>query len=121
MSTETITLQVPMRLYADLTALAAEEQTDVVGVLTRLLNLAVRGVPEPCQPDPVFALIGAYRSDQPLIDDIPVSEDPDLYLTQVATGESTGEKHAWDIAPTRYSRGLDGRPVRIGAVAEERL
>jgi hypothetical protein len=33
MSTETITLQLPIRLYADLTALAAEEHTDVVGII----------------------------------------------------------------------------------------
>jgi hypothetical protein len=42
MSTETITLQVPTRLYADLTALAAEEQTDVVGVITRLVKTDTR-------------------------------------------------------------------------------
>ncbi len=119
MSTETITLQVPMRLYADLTALAAEEQTDVVGVITRLLKLADRDTPESHRRDPVFALIGAYHSDQPLIDDIPASEDPDLYLTQAASGEPVGEKHAWEIAPMRYQKGPEGRPVRVGMVAED--
>ncbi len=42
MSKETITLQVPTRLYADLTALAAEEQTDIVGVITRLVKTGTR-------------------------------------------------------------------------------
>ncbi len=120
MSTETITIQMPMRLYADLTALAAEEQTDVVGVIGQLLKLAERDMPKPHQPDPVFALIGAYRSNQPLIDNIPVSEDPDLYLAQAASGESSEEKHAWEIAPMRYKRGSDGLPIRVGIVAAGR-
>lgn len=42
MSTETITLQVPMRLYTDLAALAAEEQTNLMEVLTRLVTTASR-------------------------------------------------------------------------------
>ncbi len=42
MSTETMTLQVPMRLYADLTALAAEEQTNLMEVLTHLVTAAYR-------------------------------------------------------------------------------
>ncbi len=118
MSTETITLQLPIRLYADLTALAAEEHTDVVGIITRLLQLADRNTVESQQPDPVFALIGAYRSTQPLIDNIPVSEDPDLYLAQSASGEPVGESHAWEIAPARYKKGPNGLPVRVGIMAE---
>ncbi len=42
MSTETITLQVPLRLYADLTVLAAEADTDMVGMLARLVKRASR-------------------------------------------------------------------------------
>lgn len=42
MSTETMLLQVPVRLYTDLTALAAAEQTDLVSVLTRLVVSAHR-------------------------------------------------------------------------------
>lgn len=40
MDTETVTLQLPSRLYANLAALAAEEQTDLVEMLTRLVALA---------------------------------------------------------------------------------
>ncbi|HOU15656.1 MAG TPA: hypothetical protein PKZ84_21335 [Anaerolineae bacterium] len=119
MSTETITLQVPTRLYADLSALAEEEQTDVVGVISRLLKLAERDTVKSHQSDPVFALIGAYHSNQPLIDNIPASEDPDLYLLQATYGESSEEKHAWEIAPMRYRKAPDNRPVRIGVVAED--
>jgi len=63
--------------------------------------------------DPVLDLIGAYRSDRPLIDDIPVSEDPDLYLLAEAMGEEAAGMHAWEIAPNRYRRSESGRPVRI--------
>ena len=67
----------------------------------------LRNLPPPApteQEDPVFELIGAYHSEQPLIDDIPVSEDPDLYLTAEAMGGQANEMHAWEIAPTRYGR-----------------
>ncbi len=120
MSTETMTLEVPTQLYTELSVLAIEEHTDLVGVLTRLLKLAEQELSGVDQPDPVFELIGAYRSDQPLVDNIPVSEDPDLYLVWAASGESPVEKHAWEIAPARYTQGLDGRPVRVGVVAEKK-
>jgi len=119
MSTETMTLEVPVRLYADLAALAEEEQTDVVGILSRLLKRQKTQAPANAESvDPVLALIRAYSSERPLVDDIPVSEDPGLYLIQAASGESEERKHAWDIAPTRYARGADGGPVRVGDVEE---
>jgi predicted DNA-binding antitoxin AbrB/MazE fold protein len=65
--------------------------------------------------EPVFALIGAFSSEKPLIDDIPASEDPDLYLLAEALGDEAQQKHAWEIAPQRYRQGEDGRPVRIHA------
>jgi hypothetical protein len=40
MSTETMMLEVPTQLYTELTALAAEEQTDLVEILTRLVTTA---------------------------------------------------------------------------------
>lgn len=63
--------------------------------------------------EPVFALIGAFSSDKPLIDGIPVSEDPNLYLLAEALDENISEKHAWEIAPQRYRRDEDGQAVRI--------
>ena len=60
----------------------------------------------------MFDLIGAYRSRQPLIDGIPVSEDPDLYLVAAELGDRAATMHAWELAPERYSQGPDGRPVR---------
>ena len=60
---------------------------------------------------PILDLIGAFSSDKPLIDDIPVSEDPDLYLAAEALGERAQGLHAWEIAPQRYRRGENDRPV----------
>ena len=65
--------------------------------------------------DPVLQLMGTFSSDMPLIDDIPVSEDPDLYLVAEALGERAQGLHAWEIAPQRYRRGENDRPVRIDA------
>jgi predicted DNA-binding antitoxin AbrB/MazE fold protein len=70
--------------------------------------------------EPVFALIGAFSSDKPLIDGIPVSEDPNLYLLAEALDENISEKHAWEIAPQRYRRGEDGKPIRIDQASEEK-
>lgn len=60
----------------------------------------------------MFDLIGAHHSRQPLIDGIPVSEDPDLYLVAAELGDRAATMHAWELAPARYSQGPDGRPVR---------
>jgi len=40
MSTKTVALQLPASLYAELQSLAAEEQTDPVGLITRLIVAA---------------------------------------------------------------------------------
>lgn len=63
--------------------------------------------------DPVLQLVGAYQSERPPIDSIPVSEDPDLYLLAEMMGEEAFDLHAWEIAPQRYRRGKEGQPVRI--------
>lgn len=63
--------------------------------------------------DPVFDLIGAFSSEKPLIDGIPVSQDPDLYLLADMMSAEAQELHAWEIAPQRYRRGSDGQAVRI--------
>lgn len=123
MESPTITMELPVPLYTSLQALARQERIDLPELLTRLLQTAyqetatTRQPAAPPQSDPVLALIGAYRSDQPLIDDIPASEDPDLYMT-ATSDELRAGKHAWDIAPARYTQGADGQPVRI-AIADE--
>jgi hypothetical protein len=65
--------------------------------------------------DSLLDLIGAYHSSAPLIDGIPVSEDPDLYLVAEMLGERAAGLHAWEIAPARYVQGQNGQPVRRDA------
>lgn len=60
-----------------------------------------------------FDLIGAFSSDKPLIDNIPVSADPGLYLLAEAMGEQAQGLHAWEIAPQRYREGKDGQAIRL--------
>jgi len=60
----------------------------------------------------LFDLIGAYSSSASLIDGIPASEDPDLYLVAAKLGAQVMGRHAWEIAPDRYTQGPEGRPIR---------
>lgn len=90
------------------------------GVLRPLKPLAlpektrVRVQVEPAEEaDPVLELIGLFNSEKPLIDNIPVSEDPDLYLAAEAMGEQGQDLHAWEIAPTRYRRGKHNQAIRL--------
>ena len=63
--------------------------------------------------DSVWVLLGAFHSDKPLIDDIAVSQDPDLYMVAEALSEQAIGLHAWEIAPKRYAEGPNGKPVRL--------
>ncbi len=63
--------------------------------------------------DAFLELIGAFSSEQPLIDGIAVSEDPDLYLVAAAMGERANGQHAWEIMPAKYRRGENNQPIRI--------
>jgi hypothetical protein len=62
--------------------------------------------------DALLDLIGVYRGAAPLIDGIPASQDPDLYLVAEMLGEKAAGLHAWEIAPTRYAQGRNGQAVR---------
>lgn len=59
---------------------------------------------EPEEKDPVLVMMGMFNSDKPLIDGIPVSQDPDLYLVAEMMGAEAEGLHAWEIAPSRYPR-----------------
>lgn len=80
------------------------------------VELTIEGTVPPdlgASDDPVLQLVGAYEGERPLIDGIPVSEDPDLYLLAEMMGEDVYDRHAWEIAPQRYRRREEGQPVRI--------
>ncbi len=62
--------------------------------------------------DPVLELLGLFNDNKVLIDNIPVSEDPDLYLAAEAMGTEAGGLHAWEIAPARYACGANNEAIR---------
>jgi hypothetical protein len=107
MEQSTVTLELPSNLYTDLKEMATNEQTSITDLLMRLVAESQKP-----QTDPVFELIGAYRSTMPLIDNIPVSEDPELYAIAESLGEATHTLHAWEIAPQRYAQGADNQAIR---------
>ncbi|MCS7072716.1 MAG: hypothetical protein NZM00_14520 [Anaerolinea sp.] len=95
--------------------LSPREQLELIQALAALAceTLDARTEPAPeAVRDPILELIGAYAHELPLIDDIAPSADPDLYLAAEALGPQAEGMHAWEIAPARYVRGPDGRPVR---------
>jgi hypothetical protein len=108
-----VTFELPASVYADLQQLAHQEQVDIATLMAQLVVQA-KTSPRVASPptDPVLSLIGAYQSNRPLIDNIPVSEDPDLYILVDVLGEQAIGMHAWEIAPQRYRQGVDGEPVR---------
>lgn len=93
------------------------EQLELIQNLAGLARATLETQPEALpgtHPDPMLELIGAYAHATPLIDDIAPSADPDLYLVAETMGATAAGLHAWEIAPTRYVRGSDGRPLRKG-------
>ncbi len=112
MDTTDVSLRLPAHLYEQLQALAAEEQTEPREVIARLVAQARQSRRAEVEGDPIFGIFGAYTDQNPLIDGIPVSEDPDLYVVAVKMGERASGQHAWEVTPARYERGADGRPMR---------
>jgi hypothetical protein len=112
MTTDTVILELPIEPYNKLQKLAVEEETDPIEIIARLIEASTDPISPLTTEDPFFEIIGAYHSDRPLIDNIPVSEDPDLYLAAAALGEQAIGLHAWEIAPARYQKGPGGHPVR---------
>ncbi len=116
-----VTFELPASVYADLQQLAHQEQMDIATLMTQLVVQAKTSsrVASP-HTDPVLSLIGAYQSNRPLIDNIPVSEDPDLYILVDTLGNQAIGMHAWEIAPQRYKQGVDGKPVRCDSYEANR-
>lgn len=110
--------------HDQLQALAEVEGTSVSNLVREAINRFLRQrQPLPVTEDPIWEIVGIGESEQELIDDIPVSEDPDLYyLADLMARKKIGPYatlrdgpvHAWEIAPQRYTKGSDGCPVRVG-------
>jgi hypothetical protein len=110
--------------HDQLQALAEVEGTSVSNLVRKAINRFLRQrQPVPVTEDPIWEIIGIGEGEQELIDDIPVSEDPELYyLADLMARKEVGPYaalhdgpvHAWEIAPQRYTQGPDGRPVRVG-------
>jgi hypothetical protein len=109
--------------HDQLQALAEAEDTSVSNLVREAVDLFLRQrTPLPITEDPIWDIVGIGKNGGELIDDIPVSEDPDLYyLADLMKRKRIGpysvqredSPHAWEIAPQRYAEGPDGRPVRI--------
>ena len=65
-------------------------------------NIPVRVLIEPLLPE-----------ESPLIDDIPISEDPELYAKAAELGPYAQGLHAWQILPMRYKQGEDSCSQKI--------
>lgn len=90
-------------------------QADLPVLKVIRVETLAEALPELDENDPVFDLIGAFQDTVSLIDGIAFSEDPDLYGVADMMGEAAKHLHAWEIAPSRYAQGSDGRPVRLHA------
>ena len=118
MNDSTVAVHIPEPLYQRLRRLATLTRQPVESLVVQTLDAGIPPLPdelpEQMSQDPIFDLIGAYASSLSLIDDIPVSEDPDLYLVAETLGDQAAGLHAWDIVPARYRQGPDGRPIGQG-------
>jgi hypothetical protein len=109
--------------HDQLQALAEVEGTSVSNLVREAINRFLRQrQPMPVTEDPIWEIVGIGEGAQELIDDIPVSEDPELYyLADLMARKEIGPYatlrdgpvHAWEIAPQRYTQGPDGYPVRV--------
>ena len=110
--------------HDQLQALAEVEGTSVSNLVREAINRFLRQrQPVPVTEDPIWGIVGIGEGEQELIDDIPVSEDPELYyLADLMARKEIGPYatlrdgpvHAWEIAPQRYTQGPDGCSVRVG-------
>lgn len=110
--------------HDQLQALAEVEGTSVSNLVREAINRFLRHrQPLPITEDPIWEIVGIGGGEKELIDNIPVSEDPDLYyLADLMARKEIGPYatlrdgpvHAWEIAPQRYIQGPDGSSVRVG-------
>ncbi|TET54417.1 MAG: hypothetical protein E3J64_01950 [Anaerolineales bacterium] len=106
-----------------LRTVAEAEDKSVSRLVREAVDCLLEGrEPLPATEDPIWDIVGLGGDRQPLIDGIPVSEDPNLYyladlMERKGVGPYAEEReeppHAWEIAPQRYRRGRGGEPARV--------
>jgi len=77
METDTVTIELPAQFYAQLQALAADEQTDPVEVLVHLITAAIQQRIQPQSPTRAFQRIRERATDLGVTD---LAEQHDHYL-----------------------------------------
>ena len=77
METNTVTIELPAQFYAQLQALAADEQTDPVEVLIHLIAVAIQQRIQPQSPTRAFQHIRERATDLGVTD---LAEQHDHYL-----------------------------------------
>lgn len=127
MNTVPISLSLPQPLYHRIEQWAQHSQRPVEEVLIQALETIVyagldselttrknQHVQDTTYPSSINAqsMIDAYSKDIPLIDNIPIQDDLELYMIAKELGANAVGLHAWEIAPDRYDQGEDGLPVR---------
>lgn len=115
----TATLELPQAIYDKLQTLAIAQHSDPVTLIARFVDsnnderqIHVSTSLIAFNDDPFFALINVPSEHASLIDNIPLSEDPDLYLVAAALPHDGVGLHAWEIAPQRYMQDEHGNAVR---------
>ncbi len=63
METDTVTIELPAQFYAQLQSLAADEQTDPVGLLIHLIAVAIQQRIQPQSPTRAFQRIRERATD----------------------------------------------------------
>jgi hypothetical protein len=71
-----------------LTERARREGVSVAEIIRQLVEREAKARPD-AQPDSLWAIAGLAEDTNPLLDGIPVSENPELYLTAAATQQGT--------------------------------
>jgi hypothetical protein len=84
-------ISLPRSQLKYLTDRARQEGTSIAGIIRKLISRESRTASKH-SADSLWEIIGIGKEKEPLIDNIPVSEQPDLYLSESNASYSKGVK-----------------------------